>query len=100
VSPRSPSRMPCAAGADVAAAVAAHGPHGTPHSPPSSALEHSERLAAGREQPEPEAEGEEVLDRVQSSQGSPQTRPWFCEFAPYEDKDPEDYVHDDDLKDD
>jgi hypothetical protein len=30
------------------------------------------------------------------AQRSPRTRPWFCRFAPSEDTDQEDYLHDDD----
>jgi hypothetical protein len=37
-----------------------------------------------------------VLGSSLSSQGSPQTRPWFRGFTPTEDKDQEDYLHDDD----
>jgi hypothetical protein len=36
-----------------------------------------------------------VLDGVWSSQATHRTRPWFHKFTPSEDKDQEDYFHDD-----
>jgi hypothetical protein len=48
-----------------------------------------------REQPEPVAKGEEVLNGVQSSQATPETHSWFYGFAPSDDKDQEDYFQDD-----
>jgi hypothetical protein len=84
------------AGADVAAVVA-HGPLGTPHSPPASTSEHFGWLVAGRDRQEPADEGE-VLDGVCSSHKPSRTHPWFHRFTPSEDKDQEGYFQDDNRR--
>jgi hypothetical protein len=61
VSPRSLSTMSRAAGVAAAAALR---PLSAPHSPPSSVLEHSVWLAAGRERPELTTMGKVLDDGV------------------------------------